>query len=243
MSKKIIAILTIATLLFVGVFAACEKKNSDYTNLEDYDLVTDENGEKILAEDGQLLVYETDEKGKYVTDESGERVTQVRQFQPIEKDGVVEDYGFKLILPEGWKTTAEFGVFESKDAGLSCQISIVKYFYADYYNMNLDFYNRLKDEGINVTWEEDVDFGKEFKGVCRFMMETDEGIAVLYFFENFGNVYKVLFSGTDSDTIIADTEEFCKSMSFKSFTYYNDITKSSEEDITDKTDKTEKTTE
>lgn len=229
MSKKIIAILTIATLLFVCVFAACEKKSSDYTDLKDYDLVTDENGEKILAEDGQLLVYETDEKGKYVTDESGERVTQPRQFQPIEKDGVVEDYGFKLTLPEGWKTTDEFGVFVSKDAGLSSHITVVKYFYDDYYNMNLDFYNDLKAEDINVTWEEDIDFGKEFKGVCRFTMKTDEGMAVLYFFENAGNVYKVLFSGTDSDTIIADTEEFCKAMSFKSFAYYDDITKSSKE--------------
>ncbi len=232
MSKRIIAILTVITILFVCVFAACEKKDSDYTDTKDFDLVTDENGEKVLAEDGQLLVYAKDEKGKYVTNESGERETLRQQFKPIEENGVIEDYGFKLTLPEGWKATDTFGVFTTKDKKLNCQISIVRYFYNDYYDMNFNFYSALKEEKIDVSWDEDIDFGEDFKGVCRFTMKSDDGMSVLYFFENFGNVYKVLFSGEGSDTTIANTEEFCKAMSFKSFVYYNDITAANKESTT-----------
>lgn len=229
MSKKIIAILTIATLLFVCIFAACEKEEGVYSDTKDLDLVTDENGEKVLAEDGQLLVYATDENGKYVTNESGEKETVRQQFQPIEEDGVIEDYGFKLTLPEGWKTTDEFGVFVRDDEKLSCQITIVKYFYDDYYDVNLRTYNELDAADIEVTWEEDIDFSEEYKGVCRFTMKGEDGISILYFFENSENVYKVLFSGLNSDTVIADSEAFCKAMEFKSFSYYDDITAVSEE--------------
>lgn len=229
MSKKIIAILTIVTILFVCIFAACEKEDGVYTDTKDFNLVTDENGEKILAEDGQLLVYVTDENGKYVTEESGEKVTQRQQFQPIEENGVVEDYGFKLTIPDGWKTTDEFGIFVRDDEKLSCQISIVKYFYDDYYDMNLRTYNQFDAADIDVTWEEDIDFGEEYKDVCRFTMKSEEGISILYFFENSGNVYKILFSGEDFDTIVSDTEAFCKAMEFKPFAYYDDITAVSEE--------------
>ena len=45
-----------------------------------------------------------------------------------------------------------------------------------------------------------------------------------YFFENSGNVYKLLFASTDVENAVAKSEEMCKAMSFKPFTYYNDIT-------------------
>ena len=235
MSKKIIAILTIATVLFVCVFASCEKKEEEegvYTDTKDMLLVTDENGERVLAKDGQLLVYVTDADGEIVTDEAGEKVTQKQQFQPIEEDGVVEDFGFKITLPEGWKTTNKFGEFIRDDEKLACQISIVKYFYDDYYALNLRTYDQLQDAGIDVEWEEDVDLGKDFKKVCRFTMKTDEGLSVLYFFENSGNIYKVLFTGVLTDTVIADTEAFCKAMDFKPFAYYDDVTAVSDKETT-----------
>ena len=227
MSKKIIAILTVATILFVCAFASCKKEESLYSNDKDFDLVTDENGKKVLSEDGELLVYVTDEDGKNVTEESGEKVTIRQQFEPMENDGIVEDYGFKVFLPEGWKTdSTKVNCFVNEAKNEVCEISVVKYLYDDYYDLNKDVYERFKDTETEVKWEENIKLGKAFKKVCRFTMKTEEGAAVLYFFENSGNIYKVLFSGEDInfEEFLVDTVDFCKAMDFKGFTYYDDIT-------------------
>lgn len=224
MSKKIIVILTVATILFVCVFAACEKGTSDYIGNKDFEYVTDENGERVLSDDGQFVVYATDEKGKIIKDENGEKVTQLQQFQPIEEDGVIEDYGFKLALPDGWKTTSEFGAFENKADKINCQISIVQYLYDDYYDMNKIVRDQAAENGNETKWEEDLDFGKDYKGLCRFTIKSEEGILIIYFFENSENLYKLLFQSTDIENAVAKSEEMCKAMSFKPFTYYNDIT-------------------
>ncbi len=232
MSKKIIAIFSIATILFVCIFASCKKEESLYSSDKDFDLVTDENGQKVLSDDGELLVYATDEDGKYVTNESGEKVTLRQQFEPLENDGIVEDYGFKVFLPDGWKTdSTKVNCFVNKDKKEACEIAVVKYLYDDYYNLNKDVYEKFKESEAEVNWEENVKLGKAFKKTCRFTMKTEEGIAALYFFENSGNVYKVLFSaGFDNyEEFIDDTVEFCKAMDFKGFTYYNDVTAVSEE--------------
>ncbi|MGN1316202.1 MAG: hypothetical protein ACI4VW_03975 [Acutalibacteraceae bacterium] len=224
MSKKIIAILTVATILFVCVFAACEKEPSAYIGNDDFEYVTDENGERVLGEDGQFVVYATDEKGKIIENENGEKVTQLQQFQPIEEDGVIEDYGFKLALPEGWKTTSEFGVFENEKGKINCQISIVKYFYNDYYDLNKSTCDQIAEGGLDTEWEENLDFGDEYEGLCRFKIKSEDGMSILYFFENSGNVYKLLFASTDVENAVAKSEEMCKAMSFKPYTYYDDIT-------------------
>lgn len=232
MSKKIIAILTIATILFVCIFASCQKEESLYSNDKDFELVTDENGNKVLSEDGELLVYATDEGGEFVTDESGERVTLRQQFEPMENDGIVEDYGFKVFLPDGWKTdSSKINSFINKSKNETCEIAVVKYFYDDYYDKNKEFYDQLKENDIDVNWEDGVKLGSAFKNACRFTMKTDESFSVLYIFENSGNVYKVLFTGSDIgfDDFLVDTVDFCKAMDFKGFTYYNDITAVSDE--------------
>lgn len=231
MSKKLIAILSVATIIFVCVFAACEKKGDEiYIDDKEYEFVTDENGEKVLADDGQLIIYETDSKGKFVTDENGERATYHQQFQPIENDGKVEDYGYKIILPDGWSTTDIYGNFVNKKKDIECEISVAKYFYKDYYAFNYDVYEQLKKDDVDVSWEKDLDLGDDYKGVCRFTMKAKNQVTILYFFENSGNVYKILFKGTESDSLTADTEAFCKAMEMKPYTYYDDITAVSQAD-------------
>lgn len=232
MSKKIIAILTIITILFVCVFAACEKEESIYSGEKDLDLVTDVNGEKVLGEEGELLVYATDDEGEYVTDDSGEKVTQGQQFVPLKEGDVIEDYGFKVALPDGWQADeTNVNTFINKSKNESCEINVVKYFYDDYYDVNKDMFEKLQDAGIEVVWEEDVDLGKDYKKACRFTMIKDDQMSILYFFENSGNVYKLLFSGEDVDSKIftVDTVDFCKAMTFKNFAYYDDITAVSKE--------------
>lgn len=231
MSKKIIAVIAVVTILFVCVFAGCEKKESIYSSNDDFELVTDVNGEKVLGDNGELLVYVTDEKGEHVTEDSGEKVTQGKQFEPIKNGDVVEDYGFKVTLPDGWDVDeSKVNAFVNKSKDESCEIVVVKYFYDDYYNANKDMFEKLQSNDIEVTWEDDVDLGKAYKKACRFTMKTEDGMSVLYFFENAGNVYKVLFEsvGVEEKAFIVDTVEFCKAMNFKNFTYYSDITEASD---------------
>lgn len=224
MSKKIVAVLTVATLLFLCVFAACGKEDSLYIDDKEYEFVTDENGEKVLADDGRLLVYETDKNGKIVKDENGEPLTEAKQFQPIENDGVVEDYGYILTLPEGWETTDVYNSFVNPDLDIKCNISVVKYLYDDYYERNKSVYDGFKEEKIECEWEEDLDFSEDYKGICRFMYKIEGQFAVMYFFSNSGNTYKLLFEGTYSDEAVKSAESFCKAMELKPYTYYNDIT-------------------
>lgn len=229
MNKKIIAVLLIATVLFACVFAACnksEKEEGVYVKNDDINFVTDENGDKVLDSDGRIIVYATDEDGKKIKDDNGEYVTQAQEFQPIEDDGVIEDLGFFFELPDGWKSTDDFGKFENKKDGQHLEITIIKQAYVDYYNSNLTMYKDLKavvgEE--SVKWEEDVDFGDEFKGLCRFTLKTEEGISVMYFFENSKNLYKVLFTSEKVENAVADSEEIIKALSFKPYAYYTDIT-------------------
>lgn len=228
MTKRIIALMAVATIVFVCTFAACGKdENNVYADNKDFDFVTDENGQKILSDDGEFVVYVTDEKGKRVTDSNKEEQTMFEQFVPLENDGVVENYGYIFTLPEGWKTdTTDAGKFINKDKNAEASIGVVKYFYDDYYQLNKDTYETLKKElGEDaVKWEEEVDILPEAEKACRFIMEKDGAMSILVFFENSGNVYKILYNTTSVDSGVYDCEIFCKAMTFKAFQYYDDIT-------------------
>ena len=227
MSRKIIAVLIVFTILFMTVFAACNKDEDEekiYVSNDEYDFVTDENGERVLNKDGEFLIYAQDDKGKREKDENGEYITIAQPFEPIEDGDYIEDYGYKFTLPDGWKVGDRKGEFVNEDAKQTVEITLPKYTYSDYYDKNIAMYQQLKSNGQNVTWEEDVDLGEDFAAPCRFTLKTEEGMTVLYFFVNSGNVYKVLFNATDPATAIADSETFCKVMDFKPFTYYNDVT-------------------
>lgn len=220
--------MAVATIVFVCTFAACGKdENNVYADNKDFDFVTDENGQKVLSDDGEFIVYVTDEKGKRVTDSNKEEQTMFEQFVPLENDGVVENYGYIFTLPEGWKTdTTDAGKFINKDKNAEASIGVVKYFYDDYYQLNKDTYETLKKElGEDaVKWEEEVDILPEAEKACRFIMEKDGAMSILVFFENSGNVYKILYNTTSVDSGVYDCEIFCKAMTFKAFQYYDDIT-------------------
>ena len=235
MTKKIIATIVVVTIAFVCVFAACNKQEKEpeaYAKEKDLNLVTDENGDKVLDENGAFVVYATDEDGRRVKDDNGEYVTQVQPFEPLDEKGAIEDYGYKVTIPDGWKADKQqVGHFENEDGTQKLSINVVEYVYRDYYNKNKDFYNQLKDAGedISVTWEDNIDLGKDFKGACRFIMKTNEGTSVLYIFENSRNTYKILFNTTDDANAIADSEAFLKLIEFKPYTYYPDVTSATTE--------------
>ena len=88
----------VAVIVTSIALTACKKHvYVDPSTSEEYILVTDENGKKVLSEDGELLVYATDENGKKIKDDNGEYVTQIQGFVgQLEEDGVIEDYAYYL---------------------------------------------------------------------------------------------------------------------------------------------------
>lgn len=224
MSKKIIAILTIITILFVCVFAACEKKDSLYIDEKEYDFVTDENGERVLSDDGRFLVYSKDENGKDLTNASGERVTEEQPFEMIEENGVFEDYGYKVTLPEGWKTTDSVGKFENTEKKQNVEMTPVNEGFKAYISKAYFLYEEAEKQKIDCSWKDDVELGEGFNNVSRFTLSSEGQIAIIYIFENSGNTYKIIFTAPDSDSAIEDSKAFCRAIEFKPYQYFDDIT-------------------
>ncbi len=238
MTKKVIALMAVVTIVFVCTFAACDK--GTYTNPATgtkYDLVTDENGEKVLADDGELLVYATDENGKYVTNESGELETQKQAFiGQIEENGVVEDYAYYLTLPDGWKVTDESGVFENKSKSQTIEIDIVESTYEDYIEKCKEIYKILlnSEAGVtNCTWEDGISFVDGIDKGFVVTYELDDSVIASVVFVDSGNVYNITFTDEGDKNIEqakADCIAVCQGLTFKPYTYYPDVTaKSSEE--------------
>ncbi len=237
MNKKLIAAMLAFTALFVCVFAACNDKDDEeerdtrpYIEADEYEFVTDENGNKVLDENGEFVVYATDENSKRVTDENGENVTQSQLFQAYKDGDKYEDYGYSIKLPEGWNSTNEQGVFENAEKKQNIDITIVNKSYGDYFIDNYNVYVSLdkmiseKDESVknikSVKWEDDIEFSKETKGAVRFTMVTNDGTTVMYFFENSNNLYKILFHSPDAETAVKDSLAICNAITYKPYQYY-----------------------
>lgn len=235
MSKKLIAIITIATILFVFAFAACDKKDSDS---DDSLYVTDENGERVLADDGRFLVYETNADGEIVTDESGENVTEAQMFEPTLEDGVLEDYGFRLKIPEGWKVSKdENNVFVKKDK--TVEIRLVKKTYDDYIEYANKIYSILADEAdVKYTIEENANLVKGAEKVFRLIATFNGNDYITTVFLNNGNLYNVTLNTPEGEIDVADADAFLSNIEFKPYTYYPELTaESTEESITEATTK------
>lgn len=232
MSRKIIAVLMIATILFVCVFAACDKKNDLYIDDKEYDFVTDENGEMVLDDEGRFIVYSKDENGEDITNESGERVTEARPFEALENDGVVEDYGYKITLSKGWKSTENAGEFENGSNKQKVKIKALKTTYYEYRDKAFLIFEEVEKKGAEATWENDLELGDDFKNIFRVTFADDEYIMVIYVFENSGNTYQIVFESPKTETAIDDSVAFCENIEFKPYTYYPELIAESTEEAT-----------
>ncbi len=243
MSKKIIAILSVATILFVCVFASCEKNGGLYPDSDDIGAVTDENGEFVLAEDGQFLVYVTDKHGEKVTDENGEFETEVRQFIPTIKKGVIEDFGFKLKIPDGWKVSDEGNIFERR-SGETVEVRLVKELYDEYYERSDKFFGGIFAEGIKGSIKEDADIIEGAEEAFKVVYYTEELTYVSVTFTNNGNLYNVVYKASNDKADMEAINAFLENWEFKPYTYYPELTDVSEtaEDTTGEDTTGEKTT-
>ncbi|MBR5441477.1 MAG: hypothetical protein IKV44_00850 [Clostridia bacterium] len=239
MSKKIIAALLVATMLFVCVFAACNKNKAEneeettrvYADATEFNFVTDEDGNRVYTPDGEFIVYVTDEDGKVVTNESGEAESMVQQFVPIVDDNRAEYYGYSITLPEGWSVDeTKSGSFVNNDKQQKVSITAINKTYSDYYESNKAAYEELSnEEGMTATWEEGVALGDGCARVVRFTLKSESAMNVMYFFVNNGNLYKILFEASDPATAVADSEAICAAVSYKPYQYF-------ETEVTDASD-------
>ncbi len=236
MKKRIVVFLMVVIISLSVVFTACNKDvYTDPSTGNEYILVTDENGEKVLNDDGELLVYSTDEDGKKIKDEDGNYVTEVHGFiGQIENDGVIEDYAYYFTLPDGWKAVNDRGEFENKKKGLELDITIYEKTYQEYYEQGLKVYNSLLETDIDeddvadfkVYWEE-LDYDNADTKVCLFSLASEETITVTMFFGQSNNLYILRIESDSYFDIEEAKKEMVKiyeSLEFKPYTYYPDLT-------------------
>ncbi len=249
MSKKIVIALLSIIILASCIFVACDgNSNGDkglfnkttterlYIEDDEYEFVTDENGEKILNEDGEFVVYVTDEKGKIQKDEDGNKLTTNQIFQPYEGDGFVEEYGFRVTLPEGWKTGESNGKYVNDETGDEFEISPVKETPVEYYKKSKLIYEKLcelEDDGISATWEEDVEFfNEECKNVTRLTLKTKDGVVLAQILQYKGNVYNLRYTSKSDKDLLVKFDEICKAIEFKPYDYYDLTTEATTQETT-----------
>ena len=246
MSKKLIAIMMIATIVFIGTFAACNKDEDEatlYIEGDKYPFVTDDEGNKILDENGEFIVFATDEDGDFKKDEYGNRVTVNQPFEPWSDKGVVEHYYYKANLPENWKIDdSKINYFVNEDTGDTVYINLYdeNYAYQDAYTKNYETYEEFlgeesKAEGIKVTWEENLEIADGCMGGVRFTLNKGEQTNVLYLFKHSGNMYKILYESKSGGVEAAKTNsfEFLKYLTYKPYAYYPDVTDANGKTVTD----------
>lgn len=236
MSKKMIAAIISLTLVFVFVFAACNGNNIfsqepsttvntvyDVANGKPY--VTDENGNRVYTPDGEAILYVTNKDGSIVTRADGVPESIAEPFEPISEEGKVEYYGYKVVLPEGWEITDEPNRFINTEAKHYVMISVIDKTYDEYYEAQRNTYDTLIAEDPQcASWAEDVSIGSGCIKVVRFTVRLDNAMNVMYFFENSGNLYKILFQSENADKAIEDSLTFCQAITYKPYLYHPEET-------------------
>ena len=226
----------VAVIALSVVFTACNKDvYVDPSTDNEYILVTDENGKKVLSEDGELVVYVTDVDGKKVKDDNGEYVTEIQGFVgQIEENGVIEDYAYYFTLPDGWKAVNDRGEFENKKTKSTLQIQILEETIDECFEKIDKVYKVMKEQEGKTEEEfkilKNVYTDKIVHGEVRVITFQHNGVTkVSLVFINSGNTYQFDFSTTREITpeeAEKETIAFLSSIEFKPYTYFPELTTS-----------------
>ncbi len=223
-SRKITVSVLALVLVVACIFAGCTKKG-EYENPatgDKYEIVTDADGNKVLSDDGELLVYAKDENGEYVTDESGEKVTQVQGFiGQLEENGVVEDYAYKLAVPDGWEFAGNGKFKNKKSATTEVVVSISKNTFAREIKIGNMIVNELQSKDFECSYEEQhFDVIDEDGMILK--IKSDEGIVSFAEFMKEGNLFNVRIVTPDVDSADNILNTFLSAITFKPYTYYSE---------------------
>ncbi|MBR3789981.1 MAG: hypothetical protein IKK46_04750 [Clostridia bacterium] len=235
MGKKSVALLIVVIMCCTFIFTACNKDK--YTNPvtgEEYILVTDENGNKVLSEDGELLVYATDEDGKKIKDDEGNYVTEIHGFiGQIENNGVIEDYAYYLTLPDGWKSVDKQGNFENKSKGYELSVDIQDETFDDCYKKSKAVFDATsefaaKGEDAEAYWNE-YEYDNIDTKAYMLSFKTGDFASVTMFFSSNNNLYILRIEGDatlDFEDVKAEMLKIFDGFKFKPYTYYEGLTDS-----------------
>ena len=233
MGKKSIAILIVVIMCCAIMFTACNKdKYINPVTGEEYILVTDENGNKVLSEDGELLVYATDENGKKIKDDEGNFVTEVHGFiGQIENNGVIEDYAYYLTLPDGWKSVDDQGNFENKTKGYKLEISIEDETFNDCYKKSKAAYDAgvgaITDEDDAEMYWDEYEYDNIDTKAYILSFRSGEFSTVTMFFSSNNNLYvlRIEHEGDiDFEDAKAEILKIFDGLEFKPYAYYEGLT-------------------
>lgn len=237
MSKKLTVSVLAILLVCTSLFAGCSKKG-EYVNPatgDEYELVTDAEGNKVLSDDGELLVYAKDENGEYVTDANGEKVTQVQGFiGQLEENGVVEDYAYIIKVPDGWGFIGD-GKFQNKDKTIEVTISLPKYTFAKENELNGKIAEGFIGGGFDCVIEPAHIDAVDTDGTL-FKMKSDEISFSVASFMKEGNLFRVQAMANGAYDTDSALDTFLAAMTFKPYKYYDE---SELKDVTDAEQTTE----
>lgn len=238
MGKKLIAVFTAVTLVFIAVFAACDRSNTytDPSTGKKYLLVTDKNGEAVRSSDGELLVYATNQNGKVVTDAKGNASTENHGFVgQYVKNGVVKDYAYTIKLPKGWRKGDKVGQYIQNNTNAMVEVSIIEEAFDDYYNESVKLCKAYQEQAAqnkkgSVSMKE-ITYDKADSKAYKFYADdgsgSDTSMTCALFFEAKGNVYDIVYQTSPKYYSESDFETFYSAIDYLNYVYYPNVTSKS----------------
>ncbi len=146
----------------------------------------------------------------------------MQDFVQVSEKNVVEDYGYKITLPEGWKSDTIKGSFINEETGDKFKIDVITSTdYADNYQVAKLIYNNAVESGeYEATFEEDItDMGEEFGDLFRLTVKKDE-LIILHVFVNSENLYCITYESDNVNTTLETVKGLIDTITFKPYQYY-----------------------
>lgn len=223
MNKKTVA-LVLAFVVFLGVFAACQRQNKYGILITDSDgkervLATDKNGETVTDEANNIIVVVTGSDGKPVKTDNGDYETQ-RVAHPdfYEYKDVVEGAKFSVAIPEGWERTRAGSIrLTHKQTGAELDLMVKDGQKLDDLIVETDSFMarvEVNDPGAVFEYTQEDIFGVTAEKYY-YKSETASAEMVVYVFEKNGTVF--LFRSVVDNAYIdsIDFDAILKTVKFK----------------------------
>ncbi len=132
MSKKIIAILLVFTLV-ITCFVACRKEKPETVKIngEDCVVVTDDEGNTVFNEDGDVAVHILDNEGNILYFDNGEPQTRYIEVPEYYNRTKITGDSYEFELGEGWEYKNISNLYEKEGSDGKAVIKVSQYEYPE----------------------------------------------------------------------------------------------------------------